>query len=261
MSRTADYFISKVKWKRKGEVESFLVHPNGQYPIENHAIERQRSWIIQQLKMGKIFRCINKNELGQWCKGSPLNLNGGLTWKDNLPLILPKRKSFISYYHKDNQRDKDNFKNLTTDLIVNKSVEDGDIKSDLSDEYIKQLIQKGYLNDTTVLILLIGPKTKCRKHIDWEISGALNLKVGDAYAGLLGLRLPSHPDYGKNKFTSSAYPPRLVDNYQSGYAIVRDYTTDRKKIQEYLELAFANRKAAASKRINSRPQMQRNTCE
>lgn len=261
MSRTADYFVSKVKWKKKGVVESFLVHPNGQYPIESYGIERQRSWIIQQLRVGKIFRCIYRNKQGQWCKGSPLILNGAISWNDNLPLILPRRKTFISYYHKDNQNDKDDFKNLTTDLIVNKSVEDGDIKSDLSDEYIKQLIQKGYLKDTTVLIVLLGNNTKCRKHIDWEISGALNLKVGDGYAGVLGLILPSHPDYKTGKYTPSKHPQRFIDNVETGYAIIRNYTTDRKKLQEYIELAFANRKAQADKRINSRPQMKKNTCK
>ena len=66
----------------------------------------------------------------------------------------------------------------------------------MSDDYVKQLIQKGYLYDTTVLVVLLGAKTKCRKHVDWEMSGALNRKVGDTYAGLLGLMLLTHPDYG-----------------------------------------------------------------
>jgi hypothetical protein len=264
MSRTADYFISKVRWERKSVIESILVHPNDQSPIDSNGIERQRSWVIQQLRNGKIFRCIHKNELGQWCKGNPLTLNGNLNSEDNFPfspLILPKRKSFISYYHKDNQQDKETFKNLSTDLIVNKSVEDGDIKPELSDEYIKQLIQKGYLEDTTVLILLLGENTKCRKHIDWEISGALNLKVGDAYAGLLGLILPSHPDYNTGKYTPSKHPERFIDNVETGYAIIRDYTTDRKKLQEYIELAFSNRKAQSDKRTNSSPQMPKDTCQ
>lgn len=264
MSRTADFFVSKVRWKRKGIIESFLIHPNDQSCIDDNGIERQRSWVIQQLRNGKIFRCIYRNELGQWCKANPLTLNGALYSEDSspvFPLILPKRKSFISYYHKDNQKDKEIFKNLTTDLIVNKSVEDGDIDADLSDPYIQQLIQKNYLKDTTVLIVLLGKNTKCRKHIDWEISGALNLKVGGNYAGLLGLILPSHPDYNTGKHTSSKHPERFIDNIETGYAIIKDYTTDRKKLQEYIELAFANRRAQSDKRINSRPQMPKDTCQ
>jgi len=111
-----------------------------------------------------------------------------------------------------------------------------------------------------VLVVLLGAKTKCRKHVDWEISGALNRKVGDSYAGLLGLLLPSHPDYGKNTYNGSLVPARLYDNLSSGYAIIQDYTTDRKKLQEYIELAYKNRKAKADKRVNSRIQMQSDSC-
>lgn len=152
------------------------------------------------------------------------------------------------------------FENIFRDLIVSKSVEEGDIDSDNSDEYIKQLIQKDYLSDTTVLVVLIGPKTKCRKHVDWEISGALNYKVGDKYAGLLGIVLPTHPDFKKNKVTSSNYPVRLNDNLGTGYAIVKDWTENRVLLQQYIEEAFSLRSTKAEQRINSRKQMDNDEC-
>lgn len=258
----ADFLVSKVKWDEgKNKIVSLMVHKDNEDSV-GADIERDRNWVIQQFNSGKTFSCIHLGENGKWYKGSDIRYeNGALKWNDSLPLIQTKRKTFISYYHKDDQSYKEKFKNLTSDLIVNKSVEDGDISTDVKDEYIKQLIQKGFLSDTTVLIVLIGNKTKCRKHIDWEISGALNLKVGDSYAGLLGLKLPNHPDYGTGKATYNLMPARLADNFKSGYAIIRDYTTDRKKLQEYIELAYKNRTQKADKRTNSRPQMQRNTCE
>src|SRR2546426_3884279 len=42
------------------------------------------------------------------------------------------------------------------------------------------------------ILVLVGPKTKCRKHVDWEISAGLNKKVG-GYSGLLGVLLPGFP--------------------------------------------------------------------
>lgn len=262
MDKWADYLISKEKWKyNSNTIESFMVHRDNSDSV-GEGVERSRNWIVQKLEAGNTFCCIHLAENGTWKKGSSLTkkLNGGLSWNDNLPLIITKRKSFISYYHEEDQNYKEKFKNLTSDLIVNKSVEDGDINSDNKDGYIKQLIQKGYLSDTTVLIVLLGTKTKCRKHVDWEISGALNLKVGDTYAGLLGLKLPSHVDYGTGKYTYSEQPQRLTDNLKTGYAVIRDYTTDRKKLQEYIELAFSNRSLKADKRTNSRAQLQKNTC-
>jgi len=258
----ADYLVSKEKWNETGKrIVSFIVHKDNENSV-GEGVEKDRNWVVQQINNGKTFCCIHLGENGKWYQGSKIRYeNGALKWNDNLPFIQTKRKTFISYYHKEDQAYKEKFKNLTSDLIINKSVEDGDISTDVKDEYIKQLIQKGFLSDTTVLIVLIGNKTKCRKHIDWEISGALNLKVGDSYAGLLGLKLPNHPDYGTGKATYDLMSARLSDNFKSGYAIIRDYTTDRKKLQEYIELAYKNRTKKADERTNSRPQMQRNTCE
>lgn len=263
MNKWADYLISKEKWKYDSNtIESFMIHKDNIDSV-GEGVEKSRNWIIQKLGEGKTFCCIHITENGKWKKGSGLTKksDGGLSWNDSIPLIITKRKTFVSYYHKDDQSYKEKFLNLTSDLFINKSVEEGNINSESKDEYIKQLIQKGHLYDTTVLIVLIGPKTKCRKHVDWEISGALNYKVGDNYAGLLGLKLPSHIDYGTGKFSFSEQPQRLTDNLKSGYAVIRDYTTNRKKLQEYIELAVSNRKQKAEYRTNSRPQLKNNLCD
>ena len=262
MNKWADFLISKEKWIPKSKtIDSFIIHDDNVSDV-SRGYEKNRTWVATQIKNGKTFCCIYLATDGKWYKGNSLTLNsnGGLSWTDNLPLILPKRKSFISYYHKDDKEYKKKFYNLTSDLIVNKSVDDGDIKSDNSANYVKQLINDGYLSDTTVLIVLLGPNTKCRKHIDWEIYGALDLKVGGNYAGLLGLKLPSHPDYGTGSHKYKLLPQRLSDNLKSQYAVIRDFTTDRKKLQEYIELAFRNRTIKTNKRINSRIQMKINTC-
>ncbi|MCG8806487.1 TIR domain-containing protein [Tenacibaculum finnmarkense] len=259
MEKWATYLVSKVKWNNN-QIESFYVHEDLGDTVGS-ASEKDRNWIVQQLQYSRSFCCIHKTKKGLWSKGKPISLeNGRLKWNDSIPLILTKRKTFISYYHNDDQYYKDELKNIASDLIVSKSVEDGDINSEVSTEYIKQLIQKGFLSDTTVLIVLIGNKTKCRKHVDWEISGALNYKVGNNYSGILGLILPNHPDFGTTKATHSLMPARLDDNFKSNYAIIRDYTTDRVKLQNYIEEAFKNRTSKATDRINSRIQLQRNTC-
>jgi hypothetical protein len=262
MDKWADYCVSQIKWNDSGKrIEEFIVHEDNGDTLSS-GINRDRNWVIQKLNKSKTFCTIQYNEKGKWNKTSSIRLdNGALKWNDSsLPLIQTKRKTFISYYHKDNQDSKESFQNLTSDLTVNKSVGDGDINSDVSDEYIKQLIQKGFLSDTTVLVVLIGTKTKCRMHVDWEISGALNLKIGESYAGLLGLLLPDHPDYASKKAKYDLMPSRLADNFKSGYAVIRDYTTDRKKIQEYIELAFMHRTNKSDKRDNSRIQMKKDTC-
>lgn len=256
-----DYWVSKVRKDEHGYLIALLVHDSGRAIGlgEEMSLSEVEDYIYED---DYRFQCIYKKEDGKWYRGNVLDTYYDIDQKTKkLPLIQTKRKTFISYYHYDDSEYKEKFLNLTEDLIVSKSVEEGDIKSDLSDEYVKQLIQKEYLHDTTVLVVLLGPKTKCRKHIDWEISGALNYKVGESYTGILGLKLLTHPDYGTGKHTHNLLPNRLSDNLRSGYAVIRDYTTDRQKLQEYIELAYKNRRIEADKRVNNRIQMQDDICK
>jgi hypothetical protein len=121
------------------------------------------------------------------------------------------------------------------------------------------LIQKDYLKDTTVLAVLVGPNTKCRKHVDWEISGAINQKVGGP-AGVIGILLPSHPDYGTGKYHYKNLPERLAKNAESGYAIIIEWTDDRVKMQEWIEVAFQKRNETEKRITTSVPQMTEDTC-
>lgn len=154
-----------------------------------------------------------------------------------------RHKVFLSYYHDNDQFYKNEFERLFGHLFLNKSVGKGEIDPDLSDEYIKHLIQKGYITDASVLIVLIGPKTYCRKHVDWEISAALSKKVG-GYSGLLGILLPTFPLYSNDEYYYNDLPPRLADNVKTGYAEI--YTWDwitlyEERIKNAVEEAFNSR--------------------
>ena len=107
------------------------------------------------------------------------------------------------------------------------------------------------------------PNTKCRKHVDWEIGGAINKKVGDRYAGLLGVRLPSHPDYGKGKtYNKANYSERFYANIQSGYAVVIDWTENRLELQNAMELAFYKKNNESEKIVNAKiPRLTKNLCQ
>jgi hypothetical protein len=255
----ADYCISKLSLSTDGMIDSVYVYKDDGNSLTTIS-HQTRGWMVQQVNKGKTFCSINKNEDGYWNKIGDFSYEGSIFIWYLIPENSTRRKTFVSYYHKDDQDYRTKFENLFEDLIVSKSVEDGDIDSDNSDGYIKQLIQKGFLKDTTVLVILIGNKTKCRKHVDWEISGAISNRVGGV-SGLLGLILPDHPDYGTDKATHSLMPSRLSDNFKSGYALIRDWTDDRIKMQSYIEEAF-NRKNEISDDIdNSRIQMDENTCK
>ena len=77
------------------------------------------------------------------------------------------------------------------EIIIDKSVDTGDISDNLSNEQIRQKIRDEYLRDSTVTIVLVGLETKKRKHVDWEIySSMIDGKVNKK-SGILVVNLPS----------------------------------------------------------------------
>ncbi|MBW7913404.1 MAG: TIR domain-containing protein [Taibaiella sp.] len=260
MAKWADYCISKLTLVN-GWIETVIVYTDNGDSLSALPEEKKRTWMVAQVQAGKTFCSIRKNSTGTWNKIGDTSYDGQIfTWY-SVPKNIVKRKAFVSYYHKDDEKYRLMFENLFDDLITSKSVKDGDINPDNSPEYTKMLIQNGYLQDTTVLVVLIGEKTKCRKHVDWEISGALDYKVGDKYAGVLGLFLPTHSSYGSEKYTRGSIPKRLEANAQTGYAVLRDWTEDREKMQEYIEEAVAMRENDDMIENKSIPQMTKDECE
>jgi hypothetical protein len=187
------------------------------------------------------------------------NIGGKTIYNDSNKAIDMTHKVFLSFYNKDEWY-KDRFEKIFGDLFINKSVMSGEIDTDNSTDYIKRLIQQKYIEDSSVLVVLVGPKTYCRKHVDWEISAALNYKIG-GYSGLLGLCLPNHLDYGKDTFTEKNIPPRLVDNLKSKYAKFCDWTEDSGLIRRLIEEAFQDRVNNSEKIDNSRVQYKKNLCD
>ena len=235
------YYVSKLSFRENENlIDSVYVYREKDGYLVDGA-ERKRAWLVNRMNDCDFVYCTSPGINGLWRKtGRFIYKDGLFHWGRVLPKNIEQRNVFISFYHK-NEIYKNYLERVLDDLSINQSVHDGDIKADNADDYIRHLIQKEHLKDTTVLIVLVGPNTKNRKHVDWEISGALDYKVGDRYAGILALHLPNHPDYGKKTYTPSLLPKRLLANLESGYAAVYDWTTDRCLLQQYIEDAFARR--------------------
>lgn len=166
---------------------------------------------------------------------------------------MKKHRLFISYYHEDeNYRNK--FEEMFGDLFINASVKYGEIDDSLSEEYIKRVIREKHISNSTVLVVLVGPKTFCRKHVDWEIYAGLYKN-----AGLIGLILPNHNDFNKKTWTVNYYPPRLEDNLKTSYAKLYHWTENYKTMLNIINDAFNNRNP--NLKDNSRIQMKYNRCE
>lgn len=152
---------------------------------------------------------------------------------------------FVSYHHDNDQNYREEFEKLFNnyyDIIISKSVQIGDIDPNLPVDRVRQIIRDDYLRDTTVTIVLIGKETWKRKHVDWEIGASIRDTKYNPRSGLLGIFLPSHTDYGRDKYRKCIIPPRLYDNAKCNFAALYDWNTNPTTIQKWIHEAFLNRK-------------------
>ena len=99
--------------------------------------------------------------------------------------------------------------------LIDKSVSPGDIHdANLPLDEIRRRIRDDHIADAVVTIVLIGPCTWQRKHVDWEISASIIDRPNNDRCGVVGLLLPTHPDYHKLPKDRDPHliPPRLAKN-------------------------------------------------
>lgn len=153
-----------------------------------------------------------------------------------------RHKTFVTHHHDNDQHHKNRFVNrFHPTHYVDHSVDIGDIDENLATDTIRRIIRDEYLRDATVTVVLCGTETKNRKHVDWEISATLRDTALNPRGGLIGILLPSHPDYGKRTFNANNLPARLADNTANGYATIHDWTDDGATVQEWIHAAFLRR--------------------
>lgn len=158
----------------------------------------------------------------------------------------PRHKVFISFHHEDQQY-KDRFVQMMGDDIVDESVDDGDIDDEnLRTETIRQKIRDDFIRDATVTVVLIGPCTWQRKHVDWEISSSITQTKKNPRCGLLGIRLPNHTDFKNSDFKERLIPPRLAINARGKdpYAVIHRWSGSDNQVDSvrgWIDAAFKRR--------------------
>ena len=150
---------------------------------------------------------------------------------------------FVSF-HSDDLARKNKFVNMLGNRIVDRSVGDGDIatRGVKVDEIYRQ-VREGFISDATVTVVLVGRCTWQRKYVDWEIGASLTHTKSNGRCGLLGIILPSHPDFRKKNYTPNLLPPRLARNLEDEkpFAHLYDWTDDTAELAEWIDKAFRRR--------------------
>lgn len=172
---------------------------------------------------------------------------------------LNKHKVFISFYHHDDQKYKEYIDKYLSKNIINKSVKDGEYDPDNSDQYIKRLIREEKITDSSVVVVLVGPNTKGRKHVDWEIYAALRNQLGSRNSGLVGILLPNFPLSLDGRYQYKNLPARLADNVKTGYAKIYTWEYAIYNFDAIIKEAYDNRISKNKLINNSRVQKKNNS--
>ena len=160
---------------------------------------------------------------------------------------VPRHNVFISHHDADREY-KRRFIQMMGHFIVDTSVDEDDIDdTDLVAETVRREIRDGYIRQASVTIVLIGPCTWQRMHVDWEIHSSIRNTDYNRRCGLLGILLPGHPDHGPSNYHDRLIPARLADNadgtdrYAQIYDWPRKKTGRRYKVLDWIQMAYERR--------------------
>ena len=158
---------------------------------------------------------------------------------------IPRHKVFISF-HEDDVRYRDQLVKRLKGDIIDRSVHLDDIDDrNLKTETIRRRIREGFIADASVTIVLVGPGTWRRKHVDWEIAASLGHTHSNPRCGLLGIILPNHPDTRPGYLRGNLMPARLYDNARPdvGYATMHRWSALRgtRELRWWIHQAFQRR--------------------
>ena len=173
--------------------------------------------------------------------------------------MTTRHKTFVSFHEKD-KRYRHYFARAMGSDIIDRSVSEGDIDPALKVDTIRSKIRDEFIADATVTVVLIGPCTWQRKHVDWEIGSSLRQTKKNPRCGLIGILLPTHLDYRANRYSPNLIPPRLADNVVGRNSYARIYhwpdPWNPRQIRTWIHEAF-NRRDSINP-INSRRQFGKN---
>ncbi len=149
-------------------------------------------------------------------------------------------KVFISYDRAKDQLYRNYFDSLfadSKDIAILNSVQLGEIGESLKTEALRQKLRDDYLQDSTVIVVLVGADTWAYKTVDWEIGAGLRDARYNPRSGLLGIVLPTYPRLENDRYDPHTLPPRLNANIKSGYAQLHNWVYDAAAVRQWIQEA------------------------
>ena len=157
-----------------------------------------------------------------------------------------RHKVFLSFHEQDRNYQQIFAHKMGSDL-VDRSVQPGDIDPNSNVSETRRKIRDEFIAEASVTVVLVGTCTWRRRHVDWEIGSSLRKTKKNSRCGLIGILLPTHPDFGADTFCEELLPPRLADNLDVQHPFARLYhwpdPWDSYRVRRWIHEAFKRRHA------------------
>jgi hypothetical protein len=153
-------------------------------------------------------------------------------------------KVFVCYDRAKDQLYRKHFDSLfegSKDIAVVNSSQIAEIDPNMKTEALREKIRSGYLQDSTVTVVLVGADTWAYKTVDWEIGASLRDARSNPRSGLLGIVLPSYRRLENDRYDPKTLPPRLNANLKSGYAQLHNWAYDAAAVSQWIREANETR--------------------
>lgn len=113
-----------------------------------------------------------------------------------------------------------------------KPLSDQVIESNQDDDLIVSEVRTKVLLDSHMTVVLLGRNTWRTYQTDWVLAASMS---GDPTqrSGVVGLILPTHPDFHKLTYNSALLPPRMADNMANDYVVLRKWSDNLEELQSY----------------------------
>ena len=143
---------------------------------------------------------------------------------------------YLSYAHDDEAFAKQFHEMMEPFGISVSSCRDNETNQEIEEQ------AESVLTHCSLVVVLIGPKTRDSRWVDLEIALGTAPRTGLPGAGLLGIILPEHVDFAMPYYDPANIPLRLHDRARWEYALVRKWIDRPDVIHSWLQDAERRRR-------------------
>lgn len=125
-------------------------------------------------------------------------------------------------------------------------------------EFIEKFVSE-QLSGIDDVMVLIGPETWKKRLVDLQLYATLGYRnENGSPLGIVGILLPSRPDFGQGHVVKGTIPPRVYDNWKSGKGLIKLFSWKNNPVYFKKVIELTDKRKGSIPEDNSRPVLAKN---